>query len=118
MATQFKQYLFTKGSKTESTCNFTSSFCFEYHLNKLLEKQAKKNENNPYFFPNNLLQVSYGNSAIGFGANRFFGMSLKVGNFESFGIPIFWVGAVKAKHSFSLTYQRLLFRTEKIFSLD
>lgn len=48
----------------------------------------------------------------------FFGMSLKVGNFESFGIPVFWVGEVKAANSFSITYQQLLFRTEKIFSLD
>ena len=45
-------------------------------------------------------------------------MSLKVGNFESFGIPVFWVGEVKAENSFSVTYQRLAFRTEKIFSLD
>jgi hypothetical protein len=45
-------------------------------------------------------------------------MSLKVGDFESFGIPVFWVGQVKAQHAFSLTYQRLIFRSEKIFSLD
>jgi hypothetical protein len=91
---------------------------FEYHINKLSKAQVEKHENNGYFFPKNMLQISYGNSKIGFGANRFFGMSLKVGNFESFGIPIFWVGEVKAAHSFSVTYQRLVFRTEKIFSLD
>ena len=45
-------------------------------------------------------------------------MSLKVGNFESFGIPVFWVGQVKAKHAFSITYQRLIYRSEKVFSLD
>jgi hypothetical protein len=94
------------------------TFGFEYHINKLPNAQVEKHENNGYFFPENMLQVSYGNSKIGFGANRFFGMSLKVGNFESFGIPVFWVGAVKAAHSFSITYQRLVFRTEKIFSLD
>ena len=82
------------------------------------ESQIEKHENNGHFFPKNTIQVSYGTSKIGFGANRFFGMSLKVGNFESFGIPVFWVGEVKAAHSFSLTYQRLAFRTEKIFSLD
>jgi hypothetical protein len=94
------------------------TFGFEYHINKLSNAQVEKYENNGYFFPKNMLQVSYGNSKIGFGANRFFGMSLKVGAFESFGIPVFWVGEVKAAHSFSLTYQRLVFRTEKIFSLD
>ncbi|MEO9571173.1 MAG: acyloxyacyl hydrolase [Polaribacter sp.] len=94
------------------------SFGFEYHLNKLSKEVVKKHENNGYFFPKNLIQVSYGTSKIGFGVNRFFGMSLKVGNFESFGIPIFWVGEVKAANTFSVTYQKLAFRTEKIFSLD
>ena len=94
------------------------TFGFEYHINKLSKEQVEKHENNGYFFPKNTIQVSYGNSKIGFGANKFFGMSLKVGNFESFGIPVFWVGEVKAAHAFSITYQRLAFRTEKIFSLD
>ena len=44
-------------------------------------------------------------------------MSLKVGNFESFGIPVFWVGEVKAENSFSVTYQRLAFRNRKDFFL-
>jgi hypothetical protein len=94
------------------------SFGFEYHLQQLDDKKATDFANNKYFFPDNILQVSYGTSAIGFGVNRFFGMSLKVGNFESFGIPIFWVGEVKANHAISVTYQKLVFRTEKIFSLD
>ncbi|WP_339660116.1 acyloxyacyl hydrolase [uncultured Polaribacter sp.] len=94
------------------------SLGFEYHLQQLDDKKATEFANNKYFFPDNILQVSYGTSAIGFGMNRFFGMSLKVGSFESFGIPVFWVGAVKANHAISVTYQRLVFRTEKIFSLD
>jgi len=94
------------------------SLGFEYHLQQLDNKKAQQFANNEHFFPTNILQVSYGTSAIGFGVNRFFGMSLKVGSFESFGIPVFWVGEVKAKHAFSVTYQRLIFRTEKIFSLD
>ncbi|WP_087521705.1 acyloxyacyl hydrolase [Polaribacter sp. SA4-12] len=94
------------------------SFGFEYHLNKLSKEVVEKHENNGHFFPKNMVQVSYGTSKIGFGANRFFGMSLKVGNFESFGVPVFWVGEVKAENSVSVTYQRLVFRTEKIFSLD
>jgi hypothetical protein len=94
------------------------SLGFEYHLQQLDDKKAQEFTSNDHFFPTNILQVSYGTSAIGFGVNRFFGMSLKVGSFESFGIPVFWVGQVKAKHAFSVTYQRLIFRTEKIFSLD
>jgi len=94
------------------------SLGFEYHLQQLDDKKAEEFTSNDHFFPTNIFQVSYGTSAIGFGVNRFFGMSLKVGSFESFGIPVFWVGQVKAKHAFSVTYQRLIFRTEKIFSLD
>ncbi|WP_223267217.1 acyloxyacyl hydrolase [Polaribacter sp. IC073] len=110
---------FPKSKKHNQPSISQTSFGFEYHLQKIDEKLALEYENDKkYFFPKNILQVSYGNSKIGFGANRFFGMSLKVGNFESFGIPVFWVGDVKASHSFSVTYQRLAFRTQKLFSLD
>jgi hypothetical protein len=91
---------------------------FEYHLQQLDDKTAEAFANNGYFFPKNIFQVSYGTGALGFGVNQFFAMSLSVGNFESFGVPVFWVGAVRAQHAFSLTYQRLIFRSEKIFSLD
>lgn len=94
------------------------SLGFEFHLQQVDDLKAKEYASNKHFFPTNIFQVSYGTGAIGFGVNRFFGMSLKVGDFESFGIPIFWVGQVKAQHAFSLTYQRLIFRSEKIFSLD
>lgn len=91
---------------------------FEYHLQQLDDKTAIEFANNKYFFPNNIFQINYGTSAIGFGMNEFFSMNLQVGNFDSFGIPIFWLGDVKAEHAFSLTYQRLIYRSEKIFSLD
>jgi len=95
-----------------------ASVGFEYHIKKLPKETFEKYEKNGYFFPENTIQLGYGTSKIGFGVNRFFGASLKVGNFESFGIPVFWVGQVKARHAFSLTYQKLIFRSEKIFSLD
>ena len=96
-----------------------ASFGFEYHIQKIDDTLALAYENDTrYFFPDNILQVSYGNSEIGFGANKFFSMNIKVGDFESFGIPVFWLGDVRARHSFSITYQRLAFRTQKLFSLD
>ena len=107
-----------KSTKQDQPSISQVSLGFEYHLQQIDDKTADESANNKHFFPNNIFQVSYGTGAIGFGANRFFGMSLKVGSFESFGIPIFWVGEVKAQHAFSLTYQRLLYRSEKIFSLD
>jgi hypothetical protein len=95
-----------------------ASLGFEYHLQQVDDKTADEYATNEYFFPNNIFQFSYGTGEIGFGFNQFFGMSLPVGNFDSFGIPVFWVGEVKAQHAVSLTYQRLIYRSEKIFSLD
>ena len=95
-----------------------ASLAFEYHLQQVDDSTAEQYAKNDYFFPKNIFQFSYGTGAIGFGFNQFFGMSLPVGNFESFGIPVFWVGEVKATHAASLTYQRLIYRSEKIFSLD
>lgn len=96
-----------------------ASVGFEYHLQQIpKEKAIEYAHNTSYFFPKNIIQFSYGNSGIGFGVNKFLSMNLTVGNFESFGIPVFWFGEVKTTHSFSVTYQRTAFRTEKLFSLD
>lgn len=91
---------------------------FEYHLQQVDDKTADEYLNNHYFFPNNIFQLSYGTGAIGYGMNQFFSMNMRVGNFESFGIPVFWLGDIRANHSISLTYQRLIYRSERIFSLD
>ena len=107
-----------KSTKYNQPSISQASLGFEYHLQQVDDKTADKNATNEYFFPTNIFQVSYGTGEIGFGFNQFFGMSLPVGDFESFGIPIFWVGEVKAQHAISLTYQRLIYRSEKIFSLD
>lgn len=110
---------FPKSSKNNQPSISQATFGFEYHVQKIDKKLALDYDSNKeIFFPKNLLQVSYGAGAIGYGVNRFFGMSLKVGNFESFGIPVFWVGAVKSAHAASITYQRLIFRSKKVFSLD
>lgn len=95
-----------------------ASLGFEYHLQQVDDTTAKEYARNEYFFPKNIFQVSYGTGALGFGVNKFLSMNTKVGDFESFGIPIFWLGDVEAQHAFSLTYQRLIYRSEKIFSLD
>jgi hypothetical protein len=95
-----------------------ATFGFEYHLQQPDDKTAFEYAKNYYFFPKNIFQISYGTGEIGFGMNEFFSMNMKVGNFESFGVPVFWLGDVKAQHAVSLTYQRLIYRSEKIFSLD
>ena len=107
-----------KSTKNNQPSISQATLGFEYHLQQVDDKTAAEYAKNEYFFPKNIFQVSYGTGEIGFGFNQFFGMSLPVGNFDSFGVPIFWVGEVKAQHALSLTYQRLIYRSEKIFSLD
>jgi len=107
-----------KSTKNNQPSISQATLGFEYHLQQLDDTTAAAFANNGYFFPKNIFQVSYGTGGIGYGVNQFFAMSLPIGNFESFGVPVFWVGVVKAQHALSVTYQRLIFRSEKIFSLD
>ncbi|WP_146106907.1 acyloxyacyl hydrolase [Polaribacter porphyrae] len=107
-----------KSTKHNQPAISQASFGFEYHLQQVDDKTAEEYANNSYFFPKNIFQISYGTGAIGYGMNEFFSMNVNVGNFQSLGIPVFWLGDVRADQSFSLTYQRLIYRSEKIFSLD
>lgn len=107
-----------KSTKHNQPSISQASVGFEYHLQQKEDKITDEYAKNDFFFPKNILQISYGTSAVGFGANEFFAMNLKVGNFDSFGLPVFWVGKVKTTHAISATYQRLIYRSKKIFSLD
>lgn len=110
---------FIPESKKENQPSISQvSFGFEFHLNKKSDEELVIADESGYFFPKNIIQASYGTSKIGFGVNKFLSMNTKVGNFESFGIPIFWFGELKTTQSFSLTYQRLAYRSKKVFSLD
>ncbi|RCS27860.1 acyloxyacyl hydrolase [Polaribacter sp. WD7] len=95
------------------------SLGFEYHLQKKSDDEAieiaKKQE---HYFPKSILQIGYGTNKIGYGVNRFLSMNTTIGNFESFGIPVFWLGKLKTTNSFSVTYQKTAYRSKKHFSLD
>lgn len=90
-----------------------------YNLQQVPEEQAKAYAaDEKYFFPKRLLQLGYGTSSLGFFTNEFFSLQAKVGNMDSFGVPIFWRGDVEARNTISLAYQQTAFRTKKYFSLD
>ncbi|WP_340074259.1 acyloxyacyl hydrolase [Leptobacterium sp. I13] len=90
-----------------------------YNLKQIPKEQAKEyTGDSGYFFPKRFIQVGYGSSSIGFFANRFFSMDAKIGNFDSFGIPIFWHGDSRAANTFMISYQQTAFHTKKTFSLD
>jgi hypothetical protein len=62
-----------------------------------------------YIFPRTIVQVGYATDAFGFSANHFFNKT----------VPIFWGGEVKVRRSgVNLQWERNVFHTKKIFSLD
>lgn len=98
---------------------FQSTVGLLYNLRQIPRKKAEEiARDSTYFFPKRILQIGYGTSEIGFYANEFFSMNAKIGNFESFGIPVFWLGDSRASHTVSLTYQQTAYHSEKFFSLD
>lgn len=108
-----------KSKRHNQPYTFQTSVGLQYNVKQVPRKQALEYENsNEYFFPKRFIQIGYGSSQFGFGANLFFTMNAKVGKFESVGIPIFWFGDSKAAHTLSLTYQQTAFHSKKLFSLD
>jgi len=108
-----------KSEKHNQPSTFQSSVGMLYNLKSRPVEEAKKYEKeSKYFFPKRFVQVGYGTNNFGFFANEFFAMSAKIGKTENLGLPVFWLGEVKATQSFMFTYQQTAFHTEKLFSLD
>lgn len=81
---------------------------FNYHLKELSKKRIEVVQKAGYFFPRQLIQAGYTTNALGYGVNNLFSKTL----------PIFWGGAVHLRRGFSVNYQRNLFHSRKVFSLD
>lgn len=96
-----------KGHKQPATSFY--SLGFNYHMRPLPHEKVERNAKSGYIFPRNLIQVGYTTNALGYGVN----------NFVSEGaIPIFWGGDAEVEKGFAVHYQRNVFRTRKVFSLD
>ena len=90
---------------------YTSFFSagFRYNIVPLPDEVVKRNAEGGYSFPRNLLQVGYVTNQFGYGTN----------DFVSKGpVPVFWGGHAQVKSGFTLHYQRNIFHTRKVFSLD
>ena len=85
------------------------SLGFNYHMNPLAPEKVARNAKSGYIWPRNLLQVGYTTNGLGYGVN----------NFVSEGvIPIFWGGDAQVEKGLAIHYQRNVFYTRKVFSLD
>jgi len=80
-----------------------------FNMRKLPADKVRETLEAGFRFPANLLQVGYSTNALGYGAN----------NLVSNKMRIFWGGHVEVGHSLaSINYQRNLFHTKKVFSID
>ena len=82
---------------------------FKYHLKKLPEETVKRNSESGYVFPHQLLQLGYSTNESGYGVNKFFSKK---------PLPIFWGGHAQVRRGVTLNYQRNIFHTRKVFSLE
>jgi hypothetical protein len=84
------------------------SFGFNYRLKALSPEKVISNIKSGYYFAKHLIQTSYTTNAFSYGVNDLFSKTL----------PLFWGGAAHIKQGFSVHYQRNIFHTRKVFSLD
>lgn len=80
----------------------------KYNLLPVPPERVKRNAEAGYHFAKQLIQVGYATNAFGYGVNHF--LSRKV--------PIFWAGGIEVKRGLIVQYQRNVFHTRKVFSLD
>jgi hypothetical protein len=82
---------------------------FNYTMRPLPKEKVERNTNSGFIFSKQTIQVGYTTNALGYGVNDFVSKG---------AIPIFWAGAAQVEKGFSLNYQRNIFHTRKVFSLD
>lgn len=82
---------------------------FSYKLQKVSEKKIAEAAEVGYIHPKHMLQIGYSSNVLGYGVNNFV---------SSDKFPIFWGGEAEVYQGVSLTYQRNIFHTARVFSLD
>jgi hypothetical protein len=82
---------------------------FRYNIQPLSEEKVVENAKAGYIFPKHTVQVGYSTNGPGYGVN----------NAVSKGpVAIFWGGKVEIEKGAWLRYNRNVFHTKKVFSLD
>jgi opacity protein-like surface antigen len=77
-----------------------------FSLNLLSADAVERNSTTPFIFPRNVLQIAYSTNVLGYSPNNFF----------SHGI--FFGGRTEVADGIWIRYQRNVFHTRKLFSLD
>jgi hypothetical protein len=93
--------------KQPNTSFYTAGF--RYNVQPLSDEKVEANAKTGYIFPKHTLQLGYSTNALGYGVN----------NAVSKGpVAIFWGGKIEIEKGVWLRYQRNVFHTKKVFSLD
>ena len=90
-----------------------ASLGFVYHMHKSSDEVVAKRAASPFIFPKQYLQIGAASNLLGFTANDLFSIEGK-----RLGLPIFWRGVVQAQTGGAITYQKNVFHTGSVFSLD
>jgi hypothetical protein len=99
---------YLRGSRVHAQPGTTfTSGGFRYTMRPLPAAQVAANRDPRFVFPKQLIQAEF-TTGVGYAINTF--VSRKV--------PIFWGGNVKVDRGLALHYDRNVFHTRKIFSLD
>lgn len=81
---------------------------FRYNILPISKEKQAQVDASGVIFPWQVIQVAYTTNIAGYGVN----------NFVSKEAHIFWGGGVKIKNGLSIDYQRNIFHSRKVFSLD
>jgi len=81
---------------------------FKFNMHPLPQEVVDKNALAGYIFPHQMIQFGYSTNSLGYGANKF----------VSKDAHIFWGGDAQVESGLELQYQRNVFHTKKVFSLD
>ena len=79
-----------------------------YNLQPFSEKQIEKAAHTGYIYPRQMIQIGFSSNVFGYGIN----------NFLSQKVYVFWGGDAEVAYGLSINYQRNIFHTAKVFSLD
>jgi hypothetical protein len=80
---------------------------FQYNLRPLPADRVEANRRTDAIFPEHLVQIEY-TTGVGYGVNDLFSKK----------VPIFWGGNVKVARGIAVHYDRNVFHTRRVFSLD
>jgi len=81
---------------------------FKFNMHPLTQEMVQRNASSGNIFPHQMIQLGYSSNALGYGANKF----------VSKDAHVFWGGDAQVESGLALQYQRNVFHTKKVFSLD